>query len=252
MVDDAVDRPGLVPDRERVEHQPEQPACVGERSQLVVGEVARVVVERPAGGVRADHGRAVDPRRAPRRRSRARRARGRGSRRAGRARPRARGRARRGHRPRRPRRRRGSAGSTSARPCACRAPRTSRRARSRSRTAPPPRARASARSGRPARPRRGRPRFGPGRAGRVTRARRGARHVAWPSASRSDPSGWRSSSTKAGHTWRRDASRLEQRQPGAGERLALAEVELAVAELEEQIEVGVGDHGRSLRARSGV
>jgi len=41
---------------------------------------------------------------------------------------------------------------------------------------------------------------------------------------------------------------FEQRQPGAGERLALAEVELAVAELEEEVEVGVGDHDQSLRA----
>ena len=39
-----------------------------------------------------------------------------------------------------------------------------------------------------------------------------------------------------------DASGLEQRQPGAAERARLAEAELAVAELEEQVDVGVRDH----------
>ena len=41
-----------------------------------------------------------------------------------------------------------------------------------------------------------------------------------------------------------DAARLEQGQPGAREGASLAEAELAVAELEQQVEMGVGDHGR--------
>ena len=43
-----------------------------------------------------------------------------------------------------------------------------------------------------------------------------------------------------------DASRLEQRQPGPGETLPLAEAQLAVAELEQEVEMGVCDHGGSL------
>ena len=61
VVDDAVERPLLVADRERMEHQAEEPARVGERAELVVGQVARVVVDRAAGGVGADHRRAVGP-----------------------------------------------------------------------------------------------------------------------------------------------------------------------------------------------
>ena len=54
VVDDAVERPLLVADRERMEHQAEDPAGVGERAELVVGQVARVIVDCAAGGVRAD------------------------------------------------------------------------------------------------------------------------------------------------------------------------------------------------------
>ena len=39
-----------------------------------------------------------------------------------------------------------------------------------------------------------------------------------------------------------DVPCLEQRQPGAGERAGFAEAELAVAELEQQVEVGLSDH----------
>ena len=45
-----------------------------------------------------------------------------------------------------------------------------------------------------------------------------------------------------------DAARLEQREPRPGERLALAEAELAVAELEQEIEMRVGDHVAESRA----
>ena len=172
MVDDAIERPLLVADHERMEHQTEDPACVRERSKLVVGQVARVIVEGATRGVRADHPRALDSledlgegeRRRMREVDDRRRARS--------ARPRARVRGVRGHRPRRRRRRRDSADSTSARPCACRAPRTPRRARSRSRTARRPRARASARSARPARHCRGRRPSAPAGADRDSRARR--------------------------------------------------------------------------------
>ena len=50
-----VDRPLLVTDRERMEHQAEEPVGVCERAKLVVGQVARVVVDRTAGSMRADH-----------------------------------------------------------------------------------------------------------------------------------------------------------------------------------------------------
>ena len=43
-----------------------------------------------------------------------------------------------------------------------------------------------------------------------------------------------------------DAACLEQRQPGAGKGSSLAVPQLAIAELEQQVEVGVGDHGGSL------
>ena len=45
-----------------------------------------------------------------------------------------------------------------------------------------------------------------------------------------------------------DAAGLEQGQPRPGERARLAEAQLAVAELEQQVEVGVRDHAGSLRA----
>ena len=45
----------IVPDRDRVEHEAEEPARVRESAELVVREVAGVVVDGPAGGVRADH-----------------------------------------------------------------------------------------------------------------------------------------------------------------------------------------------------
>ena len=48
VIDDAVERPLLVVDRDGVEHEAEEPAGVGERAELVVGQVARVVVDRPA------------------------------------------------------------------------------------------------------------------------------------------------------------------------------------------------------------
>ena len=54
VVDDAVERSLLVADRERVQHQPEEPAGGGEGAELVVGQVARVVVDGTARGVRAD------------------------------------------------------------------------------------------------------------------------------------------------------------------------------------------------------
>ena len=44
-----------------------------------------------------------------------------------------------------------------------------------------------------------------------------------------------------------DAAGLEQRKPRARERARLAEAQLAVAELEEQVEMGVRDHAGSLR-----
>ena len=80
VVDDAIERPPLVADRERMEHQAEDPASVCERPQLVVGQVAGVIVDGPTGGVRADHRSALDPRRGSRRTRAATRARGRGSR----------------------------------------------------------------------------------------------------------------------------------------------------------------------------
>ena len=46
-----------------------------------------------------------------------------------------------------------------------------------------------------------------------------------------------------------DAACLEQRQPGVRERPSFAEPELAVGEVEEQIEMGVGDHGASVVLR---
>ena len=50
-----------------------------------------------------------------------------------------------------------------------------------------------------------------------------------------------------------DAAGLEQRQPGAGERALLAEAELAVGELEQEVEMAVRDHARqSTSARRGV
>ena len=49
-----------------------------------------------------------------------------------------------------------------------------------------------------------------------------------------------------------DAAGLEQRQPRPGERARLAEAQLAVAELEQQVEVGVRDHGGSLRGERGA
>ena len=55
MIDDASQRSLLVADRERVQHQAEQPSGCGEGAQLVVGQVARVVVDRPARRVGADH-----------------------------------------------------------------------------------------------------------------------------------------------------------------------------------------------------
>ena len=60
MVDDAVDRPLLGADRDRMEHQPEQAVRVGERPQLVVVEVPRRVVDAPATPVRADDRRSGD------------------------------------------------------------------------------------------------------------------------------------------------------------------------------------------------
>ena len=58
VVDRAVDRPHDRVDRERMEHEAEQPTCVGQRSELVVVEVARRVVHGAAAAVRAEHGRA--------------------------------------------------------------------------------------------------------------------------------------------------------------------------------------------------
>ena len=46
MIDDAGQRSLLVADRERVQHQAEEPACCGEGAQLVVGQVAWVIVDR--------------------------------------------------------------------------------------------------------------------------------------------------------------------------------------------------------------
>ena len=51
VVDHPVERAVDVVDRERVQHEPEEPARVGERAELVVREVAGVVVDRAAGGV---------------------------------------------------------------------------------------------------------------------------------------------------------------------------------------------------------
>ncbi len=82
VVDDAIERPPLVADRERMEHQAEEPVCVCERPELVVGQVARVIVDGAARGVRADHPRARRLARGSRRRRAATRARGRGSPRA--------------------------------------------------------------------------------------------------------------------------------------------------------------------------
>ena len=45
-----------------------------------------------------------------------------------------------------------------------------------------------------------------------------------------------------------DAAGLEQGEPRPGERARFAEAQLAVAELEQQVEVGVRDHAGSLRA----
>ena len=199
MVDHAADRRLDRVDRERVEHQPEDAVAGGERAQLLVGEVARRLVDGAAAGVR-DADPALVRVEALVEDAAATRARGRGSRRAPRSAPAAHGRAARARPRRRRRRRTGCAGSTSVRPSAARAPRRDRRSRPRSRTARRPRARASARSARRARPRRG-------RRATARRARRSglSRSACWSavtcrSASRSEPSGCSSRSTKTGQT----------------------------------------------------
>ena len=61
VVDDPVERPLLVADRERMQHEPEEPAGGGEGAELVVRQVAGVVVDCTAGRVRADDRGARDP-----------------------------------------------------------------------------------------------------------------------------------------------------------------------------------------------
>ena len=62
VVDYASDRAPLVVDRERVEHDPEEPAAVGKRAQLLVCDVPWMVVNRAASGMRDDHRRVTDSR----------------------------------------------------------------------------------------------------------------------------------------------------------------------------------------------
>ena len=58
VVDHGVDRPALGADRDRVEHQPEEPARLAQRAELVVVEVSRRLVDRAAAAVRAEDRRA--------------------------------------------------------------------------------------------------------------------------------------------------------------------------------------------------
>ena len=61
MVDHAVDRPSLRADRDGVEHQPEDPTGRGERAKLVVVEIPGRVEDAPAAAVRAEHRRVAHP-----------------------------------------------------------------------------------------------------------------------------------------------------------------------------------------------
>ena len=112
------------------------------------------------------------------------------------------------------------------------------------------RARASGRSGLRARPRRGRlpvrtwsdPR-------RRSRAPREANEVACPSASRSVPSGCRSSSTKIGHTCKPTPPASSSGSHVRAKTPAFSVPMLAVRELQQQVEVGVGDHDGIITSR---
>ena len=55
VVDRACDRAVGRIDRERMEHEAEQPSCRGERAELVVVQVARCVVQRATPAVRVEH-----------------------------------------------------------------------------------------------------------------------------------------------------------------------------------------------------
>ena len=55
MVDHPLDRPPLRVDRDRVQHQSEDPVAVGECPKLLIGDVARVVVDAEAACVRDAH-----------------------------------------------------------------------------------------------------------------------------------------------------------------------------------------------------
>ena len=57
VVDHARDRSACVIDRERMEHQAEDAVPVGQRPQLLVPDVPRVVVHSTAGGMGDEHGR---------------------------------------------------------------------------------------------------------------------------------------------------------------------------------------------------
>ena len=59
MVDHAVDRTPLDPDRDGVQHQAEEPSGIRDRAELIVVEVARPVEDAPATAVRAEDRRAV-------------------------------------------------------------------------------------------------------------------------------------------------------------------------------------------------
>ena len=61
VIHDAIERSLSVADCEWMEHEAEDPVGVGKCTELIVCQVAGVIVDHPASSVRADHRSAVDP-----------------------------------------------------------------------------------------------------------------------------------------------------------------------------------------------
>ena len=241
MVNRPFDRRPLRVDGDRMQHQAEYAVAVGQGAQLLVREIAWVVVDRAAARVsNADRPlicrealveeprgcmRQIEHNLALREYREERAAEARGALRQ------------------RRRRRTDCACSTSARPSADPAPRRGRSPRARNRTARRPRVRASVPPAHHSRPGRGRLESARPRHARRSRAQRDgtrspvqAPHEAFPRAAGK-------AARRSGRSAGRRRRPRSQGQPRSREHVRLAESVLTVRELHEQVVVGIGDHG---------